>query len=281
MTRPSTPGSAGLTAEKVKSLRKLIYSYYRKHGRGLPWRLTRNPYHVLVSEIMLQQTSVGRVAEKYEKFLAAFPDLSSLTKAPLQEVLKVWQGLGYNRRALALKQIAELVVTRFNGVLPSSPETLASFPGVGPYTASAVCAFVYSQPTVFIETNIRTVFIHFFFKDRRPVSDREILSLVEKTLDRSNPREWYYALMDYGAMLKKRVGNLSQRSSYYRKQPPFQGSDRQIRGIVLKTLTAGNAMSEREIARRLQTDPGRVRKVLLQLEREGFVKRQAGRFTIA
>jgi len=192
------------TPATVRRFRNQVYSYYGEYGRDLPWRMIDNPYHILVSEIMLQQTQVKRVLEKYEQFTRVFPDFPSLAGAPLRKILREWQGMGYNRRAIALKWIALKVVGEFHGNLPSSVEGLMTFPGVGRATASAITTFAFQHPTVFIETNIRRVFIHYFFYDMVYVKDSEIFPLVEKTLDTSNPRVWYYALMDYGVMLKQK-----------------------------------------------------------------------------
>ncbi len=270
-----------LTTDAIHAFQKNIYAYYQEHGRKLPWRETSNPYHILVSEIMLQQTQVERVTEKYKEFIKAFPDFHALAQAPLQTILKVWQGLGYNRRAIALKKSAEMVVTTYNGALPSSPDVLMTLPGIGRYTASALVTFAFNQPTVFIETNIRTVFIHFFFQNRSDIKDSEILPLVEKTLDTSNPRTWYYALMDYGVMLKKQYQNPTRRSAHYHKQTPFKGSNRQLRGMILKVLTRETSMSERELVQTLKMDPERIKSTLMQLLDEGFIKKSRNNYIIA
>lgn len=243
--------------------------------------MTQNPYHIVVSEIMLQQTQVQRVAGKYEQFTRTFPDFSALARAPLRMVLTEWQGMGYNRRAIALKQIAQKVVEEFHGELPSSVEILMTFPGIGRATASSISAFAFHQPTVFIETNIRRVFIHSFFHDKMNIKDSEILPLVEKTLDTSNPREWYYALMDYGVMLKQKYENVNRRSAHYQKQSPFRDSNRQVRGMILKALIRKSSISGREIAEQLQISPEKIRSNLIQLEKEGFIKRKEGKFTLA
>ena len=148
-------------------------------------------------------------------------------------------------------------------------------------TAAAIAAFAFDKPTVFIETNIRRVFIHFFFEGRSDVKDEEILPLVERTLDQSNPREWYYALMDYGAMLKKRPQNPNRRSAHYRKQSPFKDSNRQVRGMILKTVIRESGLSEYEIVRRLGKNREMVQKNLVELEKEGFIRRRGKRVTIA
>lgn len=269
-----------LTQATVRKFQEMIYRYYRTHGRRLPWRMTHNPYHILVSEIMLQQTQVQRVMGKYEPFIHAFPDFSSLALASLLRVLQEWQGLGYNRRAIALKQIAQRVTEEFHGKLPSSVETLRTFPGIGQATAASISAFAFHKPTVFIETNIRRVFIHSFFQDRTNIMDTEILPLVEQTLDTSHPREWYYALMDYGVMLKQRQTNPNRRSAHYQRQSPFQGSNRQVRGMILKALTAESSLSEEEIAQKLQISLEKIQNNLVQLQKEGFIQRKRGKMKI-
>ncbi|HYH35945.1 MAG TPA: hypothetical protein VD706_00410 [Candidatus Saccharimonadales bacterium] len=217
-----------------------VWDYYHAHGRdGLPWRSTVDAYHVTVSELMLQQTQVSRVIPKYHQFLDRFPTVKDLAAAPLGDVLRVWSGLGYNRRAKFLWQTAQRIMNQYDGVFPAQLDELVTLPGIGRNTASAILAYAYDEPVVFIETNIRTVFIHHFFKDRDGVSDKSILELAAATLDREHPREWYWALMDYGAYLKRTVGNISRLSNTYSKQSSFQGSRRQIRGQVLRLLGTG------------------------------------------
>ena len=251
-----------LTPESVLAFQKFVYYYYKEHGRTLPWRQTTNPYCILVSEIMLQQTQVERVVEKYEQFIRKFPDFALLAEAPLHQVLEVWHGLGYNRRAVALKKIARIVMDTFNGTLPADWKTLMTLPGIGRATAAAISAFAFNTPVVFIETNVRTVFIHVFFQGKDDVKDADIYPLVEETLDRSNPREWYYALMDYGVILKKSYKNPSRKSAHHKKQPLFEGSNRQLRGIILNMLIENPTISESELVIKLNRDPKNVRKNL-------------------
>ena len=269
----------GATPEAVRLFRALVLAHYRAHGRDLPWRQTTDPYRILVSEIMLQQTQVERVAVKYPEFIDRFPDFASLARAPQSDILLAWQGMGYNRRALALKRTAERVVDDYGGRLPADVETLATFPGIGRATAAAICAYAFNMPVAYIETNIRRVFIHFFFQDREGVRDDEILVLVEQTLDRENPREWYGALMDYGSILKKRTANPNRRSASYSRQSRFEGSDRQIRGRLLALVLAEGAVTGEEAAARVAADPGRARKILDDLVREGFVAESEGTYT--
>lgn len=270
-----------LSPHSVRKFQETIYRHYRENPRTLPWRKTRRPYRILVSEIMLQQTQVERVMKKYRAFMQSFPDFASLAKAPLHKILKVWQGMGYNRRAVALKKIALIVTEEFGGKIPSSEEALLKLPGIGKYSASAILAFAFGRPTVFIETNIRRVFIHFFFQDREGIQDSDIFPLVEKTLDHAHPREWYYALMDYGVMLRKEDENPNRRSAHYKKQTPFQGSNRQVRGMILRLLVRSPHLSEPEIVRQLGSNPETITGNLATLRKEGFVKRRGKKFLIA
>ena len=271
----------GLTLRACAIFRRRVYSFYREEGRVLPWRLTRDPYRILVSEFMLQQTQVERVQGKYEAFIAAFPDLERLAEANLAEVLTVWQGLGYNRRAKALLETARLTVSEGGGGLPEDPERLEGYPGVGKATAGAVAAFAFGRPAVFLETNIRRVFIHLFFPGAETIRDRDILPLVERTLDRKRPRKWYYALMDYGVMLKKAGDNPNRKSAHYQRQSPFEGSDREVRSRVLRVLLQERALTEEELVSRLPADPVRSGRIIRGLEQEGFLACRRGRIVIA
>jgi A/G-specific adenine glycosylase len=270
-----------LSRNQVRRFRDTIYRYYRVHKREMPWRQTHNPYHILVSEIMLQQTQVERVMGKYGDFLAKFPDFKTLARASWPEVLAVWQGLGYNRRALSLKRLAQAVMENWGGALPTKEEDLRSLPGIGPATAGALLAFAFEQPVAFIETNIRRVFLHFFFAGREGVTDREILPLVAETLDRQRVRDWYYALMDYGAKLKGDFPNPNRRSAHYARQSPFHGSNRKVRGRILKTLLERPVFSVEELAQAMEMSQARTEAALKQLLAEGFVIRSGERLCLA
>jgi len=252
--------------------REAVYRHYRDHGRRFSWRATRDPYAIVVSELMLQQTQTERVREKHREFLKRFPDYRSLSQAPLREVLQLWQGLGYNRRARYLQQIAAIVSTRYGGVLPQDPQLLRSLPGIGAATAGSLMAFVYNLPVVFIETNIRRAVIEWFFPNREQVSDRELWPILEAALDRRNPRQWYYALMDYGAALgRNRRENANRRSRHYTTQTPFEGSRRQRRGQVLRLLTAAERVAVEQLYRELPEPQELTREALDGLAREGFI----------
>ncbi|GFE59807.1 winged helix-turn-helix transcriptional regulator [Geobacter sp. AOG2] len=263
-----------LAPATVKAFRKLILAHHRTNPRPMPWRETRDPYRILVSEIMLQQTQVERVKAKYAEFLASFPTLADLAAAPLPSVLQVWQGLGYNRRALALKRCAEEIVDHFAGRFPTAIEELEALPGIGPYTARAVATFAFGAAEPFIETNIRTVFIHFFFHNRDQVGDREIMPLVAATLDRADPRTWYYGLMDYGVLLKQNHPNPGRRSAHHTRQSKFEGSNRQLRSRMLREVMEQPGITAGKLAELLGAEPEAVKRNLEAMEREGFLYKQ-------
>lgn len=261
----------------------IVRQFYRANRRDLPWRKTTNPYKILVSEIMLQQTQVARVEKKYPEFLRAFPTVHALAKAPAADVLRVWQGMGYNRRALALKKTAEIIVREYRGKISNDPTLLEKLPGIGPYTARAICTFAFNQSEVFIETNIRRVYIHHFFSLGHSVSklinDKELLPLIEATLDHKDPREWYYALMDHGAQLPKQMKNPNRKSAHYTKQSKFKGSNREARGMILRLLAVHTAMTKNTLAKNVAEE--KLGPSLVALETEGFIKKVGRKFTLA
>ena len=273
--------------QKERRFVDTVWRHYHDHGRhDLPWRKTTDPYRILVSELMLQQTQVDRVLPKYRSFLKEFPTARRLAAAPLGDVLRAWQGLGYNRRAKFLHQAAKEVVKNQKGKWPHDEPGLRSLPGVGSYTASAVMAFAYNEPVVLIETNVRQVFLQHFFARQKEVHDDNILKLVAKTLPHDNPREWYWALMDYGAHLKKEHGNINSKSKHYTKQSKFQGSDRQIRGAILRVLTHRGKLTKVQLEKLLQVelpdyDSGRVATQLARLKDEQMIHLKAGQLRLA
>lgn len=267
----------GLGPQKCSRFRKIVQDYYVSNRREFDWRQKISPYRVFVSEIMLQQTQTQRVVPKFSEFICRFPDFKTLAEAPFSEVLRYWKGLGYNRRAKYLQASATTIIELHGGILPEDPDLLVRLPGIGPATAASMIVFAYNRPLAFIETNIRTVFIYFFFPHRQKVLDSEIMSLVSETLDRDDPRQWYYALMDYGVMLKKNVGNLGRKSSGYKKQSRFEGSDRQLRGKILQLLLDHGTMSEEALAELLQEDPERTRSIVSALCDEKILVRHDNR----
>lgn len=219
---------------------ELIWEKGRVLYRAMPWRDDTRPYYVLVSELMLQQTQVDRVIPKFTAFIARFPDEETLASASLAEVLMLWSGLGYNRRAKFLHESAKKIATDFNGVFPQNKPDILSLPGVGPGTAGAIMTYAFNHPIVFIETNVRTVYFHHFFNDGDKVSDSQLLPVIERTLDINHPREFYWALMDYGTWLKKNGAGRITQSKHYKKQAPLKGSVREVRGLIIKRLAAGD-----------------------------------------
>lgn len=221
----------------IPSFRRKILSWYQKNKRAMPWRKTSDPYKILVSEVMLQQTGVARVLPKYKEFLREFPTLRALAQSSDRKLLRVWQGLGYWRRVLYLKQTARKIARDYTGKFPKDIQTLETFPGIGPYTARALACFSFGSKEPFLDTNIRRVYLHFFFPDKKKVADAEILAVAKKALVRKNPREWHYALFDYGATVLADK-TINRRSKQYHRQSPFEGSFRSFRTRVVRFLLA-------------------------------------------
>jgi A/G-specific adenine glycosylase len=261
------------TMDKITAFRAFIWDFYQHNRRDFAWRNIDNPYYVLVSEIMLQQTQTHRVIGKYEEFIAAFPNIQSLAASQLRDVINVWQGLGYYRRARFLHQLARIVVDEHGGILPQDAKALQTLPGIGAGTAGSLGAFAYNRPTVFIETNIRAVFIHCFFSDKQHVSDKELLPLIAATVDHDNPREWYYALMDYGVWCKAHYSNPSRKSAHYNKQSKFEGSDRQIRAHILKLVAEKEMVNHQAILNLINKETARVETIINKLVSERFIKK--------
>jgi A/G-specific adenine glycosylase len=267
--------------QDVKAFRKHIYSYFKEYGRTLPWRTEYNPYHIYISEVMLQQTQVDRVIPKFELFIKEFPDFKTLANSRLEDVYSVWQGLGYNRRAASLRDAAKIIHTKYCSQLPDDPQELITLPGIGAATAASITAFAFNKPVLFLETNIRTVYIHHFFANTESISDSQILPLAQTALDIKNPRTWYSALMDYGTMLKKKYGNLTRKSSTYTKQTPFIGSHRQMRGTVLKQILEHKKLPISAIEKLTGYKQLVLREILDQLIDENFVKESQSIYSIA
>lgn len=266
---------------EMKQFITTTWEYYKKYGRDLPWRHDTTTYRVVVSEIMLQQTQAARVVKKFESFLKKFPTWKVLAEAPTIEVLKEWQGLGYNRRALNLQRLAQTI----NSMLPSTREELIELPGIGPNTAGSVLAFAFNLPYPFIETNIRTVFIHFFFKNHRgKVHDKKIMPLIERALldtrNQKNPREWYYALMDYGTFLKQTEINPSRKSKHHIKQSMFKGSNRELRSHILKLIIKHPTQEATILENFPDKKPEAVLKNISDLIKEGFIEIKGDKYTV-
>ncbi len=295
--------------------RQLVRAEGVRLYRDLPWRRTRDPYGIWLSEVMLQQTQVARVLERWPQWLDRFPDVAALANASTADVLAAWQGMGYNRRALALKAAAEELMRAYDGEFPRETRELCALPGIGPATAQGIRAFAFDLPGVYLETNVRTVMLHHFFPEVSAVLDRELVPLVEATCPEApgasvgleaqvsphatpldaldTPRSWYYAMLDYGAQLKKTIPNPSRRSASYARQSKFEGSRRQKRAeLVRQLLDAGSAGRTEEVlyqdlcscetaAGRTPIDMSLVQSILADLEHEGFCVRESETWHIA
>lgn len=278
-----------MNSTKLASFKKTVWDYYHKYGRELAWRRFPRPlpagrqgYRIVVSEIMLQQTQVDRVAPYYERFIKQFPSFAALARAPVNQVLLAWQGLGYNRRALSLQKLAQIVTEKYEGELPDTPEKLDELPGIGKGTAGSLSAFVFNKPVSFIETNIRRVFIHHFSgvianianktgnNANGKIADEQLMPFIEKTMDMKSPREWYYALMDYGSHLGKKVANPNRKSEHYSKQSKFEGSNRQLRGAILRLVLREQKPTDRELLA-VAGSKTKLAQVMGELRKEGFL----------
>lgn len=222
----------------MDAFRDRIREQGRLHRRDLPWRYIEDPYAVLVSEVMLQQTQVKRVLDYWPRFLALFPTIDALAAADTSDVLEQWQGLGYNRRALALKRCADICAAELGGRLPETADELVKLPGIGPATAAGVVAFALDRPALYLETNVRTVFLHELFPGEEGVKDAALTPLVELACPADGVRDWYYALLDYGAHLKATLPNPSRRSAHHTRQSAFEGSRRQKRAELVRIVLA-------------------------------------------
>lgn len=263
---------------ETQEFQELVWQRGRELYRDMPWRSDPSPCRVLVSELMLQQTQVSRVMPKFEAFIARFPTVDALSESSLVDVLTLWSGLGYNRRAKYLWQAALEVKLRFDSELPRTQKELMSLPGIGPNTAAAILNYAYEVATPFVETNIRTVYFHHYFSDRNNVDDKEILALVARTQDVEHPRQWYWALMDYGSHLKATAGARLDQSRHYKKQAPLKGSVREMRGRIIRELTTRPLMPE-ALKRAVLADD-RFEPALADLESEGLVEAYRGQWRL-
>ena len=268
------------TDDQVRRFRKVVFDHAARHPRPMPWRLTDDPYKILLSEFMLQQTQVKRVVPKYTEFIERFPTVRSLAEATAGEVLAMWQGLGYNRRGKFLHSAARAVVERHGGHVPASLEELQNLPGVGEYTAAAVMAFAFHEPVVVVETNIRRAVLHLLCACEAAVPEASVRRAVARLVDSDDPRRWYYAFMDYGAYLGRLLPNRNRRSAAYTRQSRFEGSVRQVRGQIVRVLTQEGALDVRRLEERLGPGDDRFGAAVDGLLKEGLVERREGRITL-
>jgi A/G-specific adenine glycosylase len=241
-------------SQKKHIFRHRIWHWYKNHAPILSWRETCDPYAVFVSEVMLQQTQIPRVQEKYPQFLKHFPTIVHLSRASLSRVLSEWQGMGYNRRGMYLHRAAEIMQKKYNSTVPKTIQELEALPGIGPYSARAILCFAHNICEPFIETNIRRVIIHEFFPKKEQVHDVEIFEILRAVEPRTKKREWYYALMDYGRDGLKSVPNPNRRSKGYVKQSKFKGSNRYIRAQIVKYILANKKATKEDLFISLKKD---------------------------
>jgi A/G-specific adenine glycosylase len=264
-----------------------LLAWYRPRRRAYPWRRTRDPYRVLVSEVMLQQTQAARVAPAFERFLAAFPNVDALAAASPGDVLRAWDGLGYNRRALALSATARTIVREHAGRVPSDPGALRSLPGVGPYTTGAVASIAFGAPVVAMDTNLRRVIARAALGvEADDAPPQRLLELAGSWLDVRDPGAWNQAVMDLGREVCRPRPRCDRcpiaRSCRFlatgavlrparRRQGPFEGSGRQTRGAIVRVLRDGSPATMATLARRAALEPSRVAHAVRDLHREGLV----------
>lgn len=277
-----------MNKRKRQNFEKKVWEWYRAHAPPLPWRRTKNPYHIFVSEVMLQQTQIPRVLVKYPQFLKTFPTLRHLANASLRNVLSVWHGMGYNRRGLYLQQAAQQILREHHGKIPKDIRALNALPGIGPYSARATACFAYGTCEPFIETNIRRVIIHEFFPRKKNVADKEILQILRDIQPLGKQREWYWALMDYGREALKHIPNVNRKSKYYAKQTKFEGSPRYIRAKIISYLLENKKAAMKELHASLKKDaylPNlsklAVKNALMKLQKEMLIQKSGLFFLIA
>jgi A/G-specific adenine glycosylase len=270
-----------VTEREIQQFKETVIAFYQQNKRIFPWRGTTDPYKIFISEVMLQQTQTERVVEKYLAFVRHFPDFESLANSTLQEVFSLWHGLGYNRRAKYLREAALIVDKKYGGILPEHVALVDELPGIGYATACAICTYAFNFPTIYIETNIRSVFIHYFFSDSDEIADSDIYPLVERSLDRANPRDWYYALMDYGVMIKKTVGNPNKKSKHYTKQSSFKDSNRRVRGMIMKVLNENKTVEKSNIYTLVDADKDKIQENLNTLIKEMMIREENGAYSIS
>ena len=263
-----------LSGKSIQRFQNFIFSWWAYHKRDLPWRHTRDPHKILVSEMMLQQTQVARVLPKYDEFLFFFPDVFALAAASRAKVLRVWKGMGYNRRALFLRRAAEQIVKDYHGEFPESEKELIKLPGVGTYTARALLVFAYGEDVALVDTNIRQIITHFFFKDKLQ-KESVIQDTANQLLPAGKSWEWHQALMDYGALALERVSQ--------KKSIPFKNSNRFYRGRIMDLLREKNYQEPRLLVHltEIYNKPQYFfKKILSGLARDGLLARNHGRVSL-
>ena len=254
-----------LNKKEIKTFQKQILSWYLLHQRDLPWRKTRDPYKILLSEVMSQQTQLVRVIPKYAKWINELPTVHTLAKASNTDVLRLWSGLGYNRRAIYLKKTAEVIIRKYNGVFPETIEKLKALPGIGEYTARALLCFAFDKQVAVFDTNVRKVILITFFKEKKYPTEKELLQIADQLLPNGRAYEWNQALMDYATSVLKRE------KIPIKKQAPFKTSKRYIRGQIIKVLLAKGRVPRNQITNSIEVNNHSVDEIISDLITEGIL----------
>lgn len=260
-------GRVKITSVQIRTFQQFIFNWWKRNKRDLPWRHTHDPYKIFISEILLQQTQVSRGLPKYIEFIDRYPTVKDLSKAKVADVLKIWKGMGYNRRALYIHQTAKIIVSTYNGKFPKQEDILISFPGLGKYTARAILVFAYKQDVAMIDTNIRQILTHFFFKDI-PHPEKEIQCIADKLVPIGKSWEWHQALMDYGAIAYERL------KIRKKKVKPYKESNRYFRGRIMD-LVREKDWKTKELVWKMTTlyekDEAFIRIILDDLHKDGLI----------
>ncbi len=257
--------------KEILPFQNMIFDWWKRNKRDLSWRRTHDPYKILVSEVMLQQTQVFRVIPKYSEFIQAYPTVSDLAQASTADILRMWKGMGYNRRALYLKKTAEIITTQFGAEFPDNEEELVKLPGLGTYTARALLVFAFKQNIAAVDINIRKIIIHFFFHDidQKP-------PVIQKVADQLVPArmswEWHQALMDYGAieMPKLKIKKIRKSDGI-----PFKETNRYFRGRIIDMLRVGD-IGELDLQKKFHKPSKFLSSIIDGLVKDGLVKREKG-----
>jgi A/G-specific adenine glycosylase len=269
------------SARRTRALQERLLAWYEDNRRDLPWRRTTDPYAVLVSEIMLQQTQVARVTPRFVEWLEAWPTLESLAAAPLADVLVRWQGLGYNNRARRLRECAVAAVAAAPdgrpAELPRSLDGLRALPGIGPYTARAVLVFAHNDDLAAVDANVRRVLTHELGLPG-DLTDTVLQAVADAVLPRGRSRDWHNALMDYGSLvLTSRATGIASRT----RQGAFEGSRRQKRARLLRRLLDAGPQSLSDLSAALGRPLDETADLVERLRRDGLVTETGGIVSVA
>ncbi len=263
-----------LTSTKITSFQKKIFKWWEANRRVFPWRETTEPYAILVSELMLQQTQAPRVVEKFNQFVEVFPDLESLAKAQKFEILQLWSGLGYNRRAIWLQEAAQMIIERKE--FPNTPEELQKMKGIGKYSAHSILIFAFNYDLATVDTNIRRILVAEKFAEEK-TSERDLWEIAKKLVPKGRSRDWHNALMDYGSIeltvAKTGIKPLT-------KQGKFKGSDREYRGKILKLLLESKKITINQMITVLNLQEVKLESILQKMVKENLIKKKGKYYSV-